>query len=279
MQLLKAKIPPTCEIILHGDSHEGNALTAYHELDRLIEYIKSKKNCYWIHMGDEIEARTVDHPYYAPETTDLPVPLAQMERCRDRYKPIAKKCLAWMYGNHPRGVKNFGNLTEKLCKEIGAPYGSWSCKLQLHSHKGDIAKLFLAHGYRRQITSNAKDYEQRNANMQARLKLMLQGKASDCLVMAIGDTHKLIHVPPSKKLLVRDDGEKLIQEYLGLGCGTDSYIEPDRRIYLNTGSFLKTFKLGVDSYSEVAGYDPIEIGYCKLHVKNNKITHAEVVNV
>lgn len=280
MRIIRVKIKPDCKIYLHGDTHEGNSASATGELDRFLNKVAREKNSYLVHMGDEIEATMIDHKYYDPLTTDEALPLFQMKNVVKRYKKVAKKTLVWMYGNHPRRLAKFGNLTQELCERLGVNFGTYSCKLILENAKTGalIGKMFLHHGFG-SIKSNAKDFEQSNANKKANLKKKLVGKAADCIVMAIGHTHQLLCVDPAKKLIMLDDGEKLKQEYLQIANSSDSYIEPDRRIYLNTGSFVKTYIEGVDTYSDIAGYDPAEIGYCTVHIKDGKVVNADAVTL
>jgi hypothetical protein len=116
--------------------------------------------------------------------------------------------------------------------------------------------------------------------MQANLKRKLKENAGDCIVMAAGHFHKLITVPPPKKLVMLDEGEKPIQDYLTGAYGDEGYIDPDRRWYLGTGSFLKLYgKLGVSGYAERANYDPIEIGYPIIHIRKGRVNDVSTVTL
>ena len=291
MRLLTATVPNNCDIVLHGDTHEGLKTLATNKLKGMLRWVMEEPNRFFVHMGDEIEARTVDHPYYRSESVNEPVPLRQMKRVVKTYWPARERCLCWLNGNHPASLERFGNLTEECCAKLsgmdpdddGIPpfYGTWTCKLKLVNGKGrQLFKMFLVHGYRNlSLNSNAKDYEQQQANMKASLKRRLAPKASDCLVMACGHTHKLLVVEPSKKLLLADDGSKIIQAYLGQGDGTAPYIEPDRRWYVNTGSFCRLYTMDEENYAERGGYDPIEIGYPVVKIRNGNLVGIEKVVV
>lgn len=277
MKLLKANIPQTCEIVLHGDSHEGNVACHQHGLNELIAWIKAKRNRYFVHVGDEIEAITTNDKRFQHDTNDQPIPIQQMLAVQERYRPIANRCLVWLWGNHSAALKAFGNLTEMLCANLGVPYGTWSCKLDLWAGERRVCKMFLTHGGRGQITSNAKDFEQQQANMKASLKRRLIHKAADCLIMACGHYHRLIVVDPAKRLILRDDGEKLTQSYLEQGDGSSDYIEPDSRFYACTGSFLRTFAMDVSTYSEQAGYDPVELGYVVVSIRKGAVVDVRPI--
>ena len=62
----------------------------------------------------------------------------------------------------------------------------------------------------------------------------------------------------------------LIQHYTGYDQNAP-YIHPDNRWYVNTGSFCRLYVEGVSGYAERAGYDPMEIGFPVLRVRDGKI--------
>lgn len=276
MELITRQIPATCEIALHGDTHEGNALCHHDGIDAFVAWVRAKRNRYWVHMGDEMDAIMTDDKRYQVDTTDEPIPLRQMHAVIDRYRPIAGRCITWLQGNHSAKLARFGDLTAEICGALSIPYGTWTAKVQLTTGKDQqrVAKLFLAHGAGNVMRSNAKDEEQRRANMLASLKNRLRRKAGDCLLMAIGHTHQLLVCPPSRRLILSDDGDQLHHAYLTQGDGAADYIEPDRRWYVNTGSYLRTYALGVSGYAERAGYDPIELGHVVVRIKAGKISEV-----
>lgn len=280
MKLLSATIPPSCEIVLHGDSHHGSANAPDDSVNALLDWIMAGPRRYFAHLGDEIEAITTDDKRYQHRAGEQPVPLRQAAAVVAQYRRAAKRGLVWLMGNHSFALHRFGNVTQDLiAAPLGIPYGQWTCKLALRDRHGQIAKLYLCHGVRESLTSNAKDYDQRVANMKAALKMRLLHKAGDCLVMAMGHTHKLLVVEPAQRLILRDDGEKLVQEYLGPGDGAADYIEPDRRWYCNTGSFLRTYALDDSGYAERAGYDPVELGYCVVRIEDRRVVEVRKVVV
>jgi len=280
MKLLNATIPIDCDIALISDTHKGAKASYDKGINKVIRWVKAKENRYYCHLGDEQEARTIDHPYYDANTSELATPMQLVYDVAEQFEPIADSCLCWLYGNHPASLSRFGNLTEMLCERIRVPYGTTTCILTLNNPKGkQMFKMFLWHPFNLTISTDAKDYEQGQANMKARLKKAMQAKASDCLVMACGHTHKLIVVPPAEKLIMRSDGQHLQQAYLRQGDGTSEYIEPDRRWYCNTGSFLRTYLPDADTYSEKAGYDPVEMGYCVVKIRDGVLADIERVVV
>ncbi len=279
MQLLTKEIPKNCKIALLGDEHYGNLLQHEEGLQEVRDWIAAKPNRFFVHMGDECDNVATDDKRFQHDTNCQPIPLQQMMHVERQYEPIAHKCLTWLDGNHNFTLQRFGNLTKMLCDDLGIDFGTWTCKLRLMCNGQQVCKMFLTHKVGNVLRSSAKDFEQQQANMLASLKRRLIHKSGDCLIMGCGHTHKLLCCQPAERLILSDDGEKLQQKYLGAGDGAADYIEPDRRWYVNTGSFLRLYKIGVTSYAERAGYDPIELGYIKVTIKDAKVKKVERVVV
>jgi hypothetical protein len=282
MELLNAKVPANCDIVLHGDSHDGSKACHRNGIEQVLDFVMEKPNRFFVHMGDETESITVDdNRRYNSEISDIPIPLQQSRAVVAQYKRASKRCLAWLNGNHNDHLRRFGNLTRDIvCHDLGVPYGTYTAKLKLWDNRGQIVKMFLWHGPGRgSIQSRAKDWEQQQANMLASLKRYLVHKASDCLIMAHGHVHKLLLCPPANRLLLYDDGDKVKQCYMGAGAGTDAYIEPDRRWYVCTGSFLRMYLRGVDTYAEMGGYDPVQLGYVVVEIRDRIVSNVRAVVV
>lgn len=275
MQLIKASIRDDADIVLFGDSHEGTIAQHTDGLLEVIEYLATHKNAYGIYMGDETEAIMVDDKRYNPETCSQPIPLLQSRNVVKMFKPVRKKILCWLWGNHTQLLYRYGNLTRDIvCAAekdggLGIPYGTWAAKVDF-----GWFKFFVCHGVRGRLTSNAKDYDQQQANIKASLKMKLRDLAGDCVAMACGHFHKLIRVEPSNKLYLIDDGKKVKQRYLG-ALQRAEWIDPDRRWYGCTGSFLKSTVIGSSTYAEIAGYGPVELGCLIARVRDRKIVDLE----
>lgn len=272
MRLMRSVIPSSCTVALFGDTHDGSRGYDKTGVDRLVDKIASDRNMRWAHMGDACDAICSDDKRFVFDP-GVPVPLQQARSVVSTFKPIAKKGIAFLQGNHENKLHRFGDFAKELIADpLGVPYGGYVCKVQLADKFGPICKLFLWHGpIRGSITSSAKDHQQRQANMKAAVRRYLENKASDCAIEALGHVHKLILVEPAPKLLLEDDGEKLHSRYLPAPRGSETYIEPDSRWYCSTGSYLKSQMLGCDSYAELAGYDPIELGHIEIDIRDRVI--------
>jgi hypothetical protein len=277
MRLIEAEIPPNCDIAAFGDEHLGNAARSESGVREVIHWITAGRNRRFIYTGDGIEAITTDDPRFQwqppkPGQPEAPLlPLQQEEALIAEYRKVSKRGLAWLSGNHEFALHRIGDFGDRISRSLGIPYGGVACRISLRDKHGPIALIYACHPSRLTIRSNAKDYEQRKANMQAQVKRFLVDKASDCAVMLVGHVHKLIVVPPSGKLIIYQADGKLKQGYLDGDNSMPRYIDPDRRWYAATGSFLRTMTLDHDGYAERWGLDPVELGYPVITIRDRKI--------
>ena len=272
MQIINSTIPSDCDLALCGDTHEGTILQYEDGIEKFVDWVRSDPCRRWIHLGDWIEAITTDDKRY-DDCHKRDKPGKQRDAIIEKFLPIAEQGLGGLDGNHDRKLHRVFNIAEEICKSLHIPFGTFTAKFCLSDAHGFMFKLFVAHGFGR-LTSNAKDSEQRLANMKAALKVRLRFKAADCLVMAMGHTHKLFVVEPTGELYLADDGDTIKQHYLSAGDPTAQYIHPDQRWYANTGSFLKLYGEGVSGYGELAGYDPIEMGYVVIEIRDRKVNRV-----
>jgi hypothetical protein len=277
MRLIEAEIPSNCEIAAHGDGHLGNGARSYSGIKETLDWIMAERNRRFIHMGDAIEAIMTDDPrfqYQHPRKGEVDppfLPIQQEEAFIDEYRRVSKRGLAWLSGNHEFALHRVGDFGERISRSLNVPYGGVACRISLKDKHGPIARIYACHPSRLTIRSNAKDWEQRRANMQAQVKRFLVDKASDCAIMLVGHVHKLIVVPPSGKLIIYQADGKLKQGYLDGDNSMPRYIDPDRRWYAATGSFLRTMTLDHDGYAERWGLDPVELGYPVITIRDRKI--------
>lgn len=279
MQLVSKTLKSDFDCALWGDDQEGSKLKAQEKVNHAIDWVMSGKDRHFIHMGDALEAITVDDKRYYKHDQDEPIPLVQAQNVIAQYKKASKKCLLWLMGNHELKLWRFGDITRDiLCPQMNVTYGGYSSNLAFYDKHGSMFKWHLRHGIGTGLMSNAKDEEQRTANMKATLKMRLKRKAGDCVLMAAGCTHKLLVVPPVRTLYLTDDGVDLQQHYRG-AASNEPYIHPDDRWYVNTGTFRKSIGLDFVNYTELKGYDPLPLGYVIAEVRDRKIANVREVEV
>ena len=274
MRLLEGVVPSNCDIALFACTHQDNIQSSDSGIEQTFDWIMAKPSRRFGFLGDAIEAITTDDTRYQDDTTIDPIPLRQMKRFIARCQPIKTRGLAWLAGNHEFKLQRFGDLGAEMAEQLDIPYGGCAAKLLLKDKHGPIAKIYMHHPNRFTIRSNAKDHEQRRANEMAAVKRFLVNKAGDCAVMALAHPHRLIVVPPSAKLIIYDDGLKLKQAYLDGDNSMPRYIDPDRRWYASVGSYLRTMIIDHDGYAERAGYDPVELGFVIVSIRDRKVVSA-----
>lgn len=285
MILIKHVLPKDAEIIITSDWHEGSSMQHSKGINDLIDYVLAKPNRFMIHGGDLVEAIAVDDKRFQMDAakTGQEMPLAQYQSVINKLRPLAekKKLLGVHYGNHDeRWIKKFGDTVRDIvCKELKVSYGTYSGKYIIRDKTNKIRyKIFVTHG-NKSLQMTAKDVIQQIANMKASLKQRLYPLASDCQVMAMGHTHKLLVVEPEHELQLIDDGKSIKQVY-AINPGNTTSVHKDHRWYLNTGSMLKLYgEMGVSGYAEKAMYAPTELGYCKIITQDHKIINCEKVVV
>ena len=280
MQITPVSLPSNFNLFLISDLHKGTVLHHEHGLQQAIDMVASAPNNFMVILGDLAEAITIDDKRYDRGSIDprTPVPLLQYQSLATQFKPIKKRILTILEGNHDWIISNkYGNgIKDILCKELEVPFGTYSCKLIVNDKKGRLMfKAFLTHGYGG-VNSTADDPVRREANMQLMLKRKLNRKAGDTYLMASGHTHKLLIKPPIKELYLIDDGLRPRQRYNDTDH-TSPYIHPDLRWYVNTGSFYKLFTMGESGYAERHNYDPNELGFVIVRVEGGKIQNVEKV--
>lgn len=276
MQRIVADLPRSFEIIAGSCDHIGSIMCHRDGILYAVDYVASKPNRFMLRLGDAIEAIcTDDKRYNAPprhlQAKEEPIPLLQAKDAIDIYKPISGQILAWLIGNHCRKLSRFGNLAKYMADELSVPYGTESCRLVLKNKGRSLFNMFAMHG-NKIFTSNAKDYEQREANKKASLKLYLQEQMGDCAIMLCGHAHWIGIVPPANRLYFVDSPESVKHEYLK-GSTSIGYIQPDQRWYACCGSARKSRLDGYDDYAQ--NYPPVELGFVKIIVEDGEIVKLE----
>ena len=279
MQRIVCNLPKTAEIIAGSCTHIGSIMCHRKGIEYTVDYIASGKNRYFIHLGDWIEAIcTDDKRYQAPpedkKDKEQPIPLKQAKDAVNLFRPIKDRFIAGLIGNHERKLSKFGNLVDGIiCDKEGLdiPYGTESCRIIVKNNNRPMFNIQAMHGYRI-FRSQAKDYEQREANKKAALKLYLQNQMGDCAIHLCGHAHWIGIVPPSNILYFMDEKHGVQQNYLK-GLTKTGYIPPDQRWYACCGSARKSRLDGYDDYAQF--YEPTDLGFVKIIIEDGQIVTLE----
>ena len=267
MKLIEKTLPADHDLVLFGDIHKGNILEHFDGVHKCKEFILSKRNRFACFMGDGMEAILTDDYRYDPITIATP-PLAQMRDLEATLRPIKERILVYLQGNHERKLLKFGDLAEDTAATLGVEYGTYSSVLSIRDKLGLMYKIFLTHGAGT-INSTLDVPSDRLHSMHRSLRRRLMRKAGDCAVMAMGHTHKLLATRPINELYLTS-AKKIKQHYVK-PHPKQEWIPTEQRWYVNTGAFLKLYGEGVSGYAEVAGYDPIELGFAVVEVRDRMV--------
>ena len=278
MKLHEQKVPENWNLFLVGDFHIGSILHFDEGLDQLIESVCSKykdckRNLVLLH-GDLIECITPDDPRFDINMTRPMFLNQQIEFVTERLQPIRKHIIGSMEGNHEQKVWRYGNVAEQIADSLLVPFLTYSCKITYKDTKGIQFKHFANHGFG-SINSVADDIRRQKTNMKLTLKRKLKKKFGDALLCSCGHTHKLLINKPVSELYLTDDGETIHQNYTK--PVNSDFIHPDHKYYVNTGSLMKLYVEGFSGYAERAGYDPIELGYAVVTIRNREIQDVDKV--
>jgi len=257
---------------LFGDDHEGSSLRSASGWGELVKSMRSEyEGCadnFGVDHGDIIEGIQIDDPRYDVLTIEG-VPLQEVERAIRNRQAIKDKLVCILEGNHPLKLKKFGMLTEYVCGKLGVRYGTWTSIITYRNNGKVLFRHYVAHGFGA-LNSTIDDPRDRENSMLRSLRRKLQRKAGNTVLMSCGHTHKLLVYKPKKILYITGKGGRIKQHYKSTKQNIN-YIAPDERWYVNTGSFYKTYAMGHSGYAEIAGYDPIELGYAIAIVRGGKL--------
>lgn len=283
-------MPDEFELVLFGDNQTGNIASAEDKLIECVDYILSGKKRFGAHMGDAVDAFWVNDPRFSPITTTH-TPFQQKDIVIDILSPLAKanKLLTVLKGNHEHALESkAGDISFEITKELrkisGSQFpvtGTYTNKLEFTDRKKRLmCKIYLTHG-RKSITSVSPDPHRRRAYMQFRLKRLLENMAGDCILMARGHSHIVLVTPPMSTLYLATEKGKIKQHYTEPGLGrSGAFIPPDARWYGCTGSFLKSqMEGGIETYSEIAEYEPVELGYLVATFANRTCVDLREVKI
>ncbi len=271
MQRVEKELPRNCEIVFTGDTHGGSKLTHYDGIQQIVEYIGTHENCYWEHGGDWIEAITTDDKRFSAQTalSFLPTPQEQAKEMIKIFKPIRKKGICGLLGNHELKLHRIKNFARYICDELNIPYGTSEARMIFTNGNRKMFNVFVTHRISI-LKSNAKDFIQAQANIKAALKQRLYKRMGDCAVMIAHHAHQLIVIPPNPELYLVDSPTGVKQHYLTGDMGhKGEYIDYNRRWYGCAGSTRKRYVDGIDDYSDI--YDPNQLGCLIMSVHNGRV--------
>jgi hypothetical protein len=260
-----------------SDWHVGSKCFHEEAAHALVERVKDEK-AFLTFGGDAIEGKTIDSPHFNPDGlkhTQLNIH-NQADAFVEILKPIASRVLMVQIGNHELYLlKNF-DIVKYMCDRLGRPqayghYQTWlnMCGLTLHFWHG-----------RPTMPRGAKDPIQREANQKAWLKNKMFGLAGSAHAQYMAHTHYCMIVPPIEQYALLDHGDNVRGRYFTeqvRDIGGDTWVPPDARWFVNTGTLRRGGGFDHMDYSEVAGYAPPPIACTRTEIRDGRIHTIEKV--
>jgi len=284
MQIIRKVVPNNFNLFLCGDKHTGSILShddgwvqMVHMINSEVDGIKPRNN-FVVDHGDMIEAIDVQDKRFDFTVTNIRQSqiFNQAQEAVLERQEIRKNLITILKGNHEHKVIRFGDMTAFVCERLNIQYGTFSAVIEYVDRNDNLLFKHYAHHGFGSIRSIAHPAKRRVTNKKISLMQKFDAKFGDCILNSMGHTHQLIICDPEPLLYLKTIAGTIDQGYTK-PSKTTGYIEPNHRWVVNTGSFLKTFGLGFDGYGERAGYDPIELGFILVKVRDRKINKVEKV--
>jgi hypothetical protein len=255
-----------------GDIHLGVRNSDEELLQEEIDDINNDPNCYWIGMGDYVEAikpridRRMDFRTLADwiETKDLAdIVRVQSHRFLDYVYPIRHKCIGLLVGNHEQKVelRDDQGIVDHMAVELGTKNLSYQCMVRLLIERKIKSKknpskeilIYANHG------SGGGRYVGGKIN-----KIIGAATSWEANVYLMGHVHeKLVHEIPKMHLFGRGENLRLLEV---------------KQFFILTGTFLRSYMNNSNSYAESKMYNPTSLGTVTINIsafRQKKYEHDE----
>ena len=227
-----------------GDIHIGNLGCDLTEFEKSVKWVLSKKDHYTIGMGDYIDnvmayANGGVDKRWNPETVsrDTLTTEEQTDKFLDYWRPMAYKTAGLLAGNHEWKTVNQRRFIKDFCEPLNLPYLGRLCFLNYQiSHSGKILRDF-------QICAMHGGYSGMMAGGAVNRMKMISGDF-DADIFLMGHSH---------------DTWTRTGVRMGYDKKTNSPVEK-KQLYANTGTFLRGYEKGVDSYIEINPREAKRVG-------------------
>jgi hypothetical protein len=284
MEIIKVELPVNHEIGFAGCFHFGNGHQHLDGIQQYVNWLKAKGNRYGFLMGDISEAIHKSDKRHEDALHKNTI-LDQYADAVDMFKPVRKKLLGALAGNHDFKINSYGDFVDyNFCRPLGIPYGTYSSRILIYTDEKKLQyKVFATHG-NGTVRSVHADPVMREAAEKSQVKRKLTNERNaDCILNVIAHFHKSIIVSPYNELHMIDDEIQIKQKYHISPSQTAQFIPIDQRWYLAVPGFIRKYGVGnqsqASSYVERAGMSPVELGFVTILVKNTKIIEAKKIFV
>lgn len=227
-----------------GDIHFGNLGCDMNAIQKSIDYIAKRDDHYTIGMGDYIDnvmawAQGGVDKRWNPETVDRKMLTTeeQIETFERLWKPIAHKTWGLLAGNHEWKTINQKRFIKEFCKPFNLNYLGRLAFLNVQiSHGSKILHDFLF------------------CVMHGGYAGMMAGGAVNRMKMISGDFDADIFLMGHSHDLWTRTGTKMVYNK------KLNALDEKKILYANTGTFLRGYVKGIDSYIEINPREAKRVG-------------------
>lgn len=243
------------DIIPLGDVHLGNAGCDVDKFQRQIRWIAENKKCFWIGMGDYVDAinysdkrfdqNTVAEPYRSDMMNCV---TRQIDDIKKMLDPIMPKCLGMLRGNHEEKIRRayHHDLIYEFWREYHMPILNDAAIIRLSFN--DL------YGKRRSF-----DFFCTHGNVGGRKSGAKLNRLEDLIGYIDADVYLIAHshmkATSCRSVLFMNDAHVLKHK---------------KKVMAVTGCFLNGYTEGVGSYIEKWMYPPTSTGVVKIMLNPDK---------
>lgn len=234
-----------------GDIHLKNRACSQAKLQETIDWVVATPNCVWIGMGDYAEFIGHTDKRFDPATFGTSALVRDLgrlsadavEAVAQIFKPIAKKSLGMLYGNHEDAYMlrtQQADMHKNLCEAVGVQNLGYSCFQQIEFRRGHERQTYTIRAHH-----GAGFAQTKGGKMQALVKLCRQ---TDADITLMGHLHDSMQHPDQMLTLI--NGRIVARTRLGV----------------MTATYLKTYEENVATYGEKRAYDPVPLGSPRIQI-------------
>jgi len=232
-------------LVAIGDAHAGSLNADLDSFRGALEYAKAHRSMVLL-MGDLVEALPATDRRWDPANVDRKVMTMgeQMQYLEETLEHFGgNHIIGMIMGNHYHryAVHAMANEKMNMCKRLGCAYLGYRANIILRLNTVPYT-ISAWHG-------NGGGYEP-GAVINRMVKEPRKFSAD---VYMMGHSHRLMSFHTAQ---------------LGMNGGD---LKAKYPLFVNTGSFLRTYAEGTSGYGEQKGYDPLPIGFSEIIFENGKL--------
>lgn len=273
MEFIDSKMPPNGTLRLTSDWQVGSVTFDETKIEPLLRPVLTEKDYRLALIGDLVDAITHKDKRFTFDDLDerYSTPLDQLAYVEETLRPVAKKVLSLGAGNHEFAIRDMGDPTKLLARNLGVPYGGYNALLRVNK----ATRMLLWHG-RASLNSNLPNAMQRNFAVKRALVTtnnLRWGRLNVDLV-AQGHVNQLAVVSPAESAEIQMDYDWDKRHIKAVEA------QQDPRWFAVCGSLQRMYVAGRTSYVEMMGRTyPLPLGCVDVEFRRSKIVDVRTVRL